>query len=604
MLHAVGKVLRIVAVPLLAFLALGAWAFSSPVGSSPDEDYHLTSAWCGQGLESGVCEEGPAADQRAVPESLLHAAKCYAFKPEESAACQWWWFLDESQELIPTERGNFTGDYPPAFYYTMNFLVGEDISRSVVAMRLVNGALFVGLMTATYWLLPRHRRAMAVLGTAVTLVPLSVYLLPSINPSSWAVASIAVVFPALVGFFETTGRRRVGLGLLAALGTLIGAGSRADSAVYIAIAAVLAVVVSARWRRGGWRFVALPLLIGAACAASYLSSGQSGAASTALESDQPYTVVQQLGYNLLNVPTLWAGVFGTWGLGWLDTLVPSIVWVVNLAVFGGILFLGIRRTTPAKTIAILVALVAAWLMPTWVLLQTEDLVGVGVQPRYLLPLLVLLAQVALLGVTVRGNGISRSQLLIVVAALTATNAISLHYNIRRYVTGTDVFRFDLDAHREWWWDIPISPMVVWIGGSIAFGAALFLAARALLAGAEEGEGPEGHGPAGDRLAADRADDDRADDDRADDDRAEHDRAEHGDLVAGSEGQDDDTQPGVRSRGPGAPRHESALARAGAPGRTPARPADPLRAWDTLPNGRPAHSQGERRTYGHADRGLG
>ena len=30
--------------------------------------------------------------------------------------------------------------------------------------------------------------------------------------------------------------------------------------------------------------------------------------------------------NFLNVPSLWAGVFGFKGLGWLDTFMPAVVW--------------------------------------------------------------------------------------------------------------------------------------------------------------------------------------------------------------------------------------------------------------------------------------
>src|SRR3954462_6915241 len=132
-------------------------------------------------------------------------------------------------------------------------------------MRLANAPLFGGLMTALDWALPRGRRTMLVLGTAVTLVPLGIFLIPSINPSSWAVLSGAMVFPALVGFFESSGRQRLLLAGLAALGVLIGAGARADAAVYAALAAVLATIVSGRLRTGGWKLLADPMANRAVC---------------------------------------------------------------------------------------------------------------------------------------------------------------------------------------------------------------------------------------------------------------------------------------------------------------------------------------------------
>jgi hypothetical protein len=489
--------MRYAVIPLLAFVALSVWALSSPVGASPDEDYHLSSIWCGQGIEPNECEAAGPADERAVPEALFYAAMCYAFKSENSADCQKPWFLDESDVLFTTDRGNFAGDYPPVFYATMNLFVGDDISQSVLVMRVVNSALFVGVMTLLYWALPRSRRTMLLLGTVVALIPLGVFLIPSINPSSWAVLSGAVVFASLVGFFESSGRRRVALAGLAALGTLVGAGARADAAVYAAIAAVVAVIVSARWRQGEWKFVAFPLLICVVCGLSYLSAGQSGAASVRADgpSVHAFDLFQQVGYNLLNAPELWAGSLGYWGLGWLDTPMPSAVWVINLAIVGAVLGLGMRRTRPTKTIAVLLVLAALWIMPTWVLLQTGDLVRVGVQPRYLLPLLILFVQIVLFRVVPRRPEISRSQLLYVAGGLTVTNAVALHYNIRRYVTGTDVFRLNLDAGREWWWALPLSPMAAWLLGSAAFGVMIFLCARALSASdadvVEESDAREG-----------------------------------------------------------------------------------------------------------------
>jgi Predicted membrane protein (DUF2142) len=474
-------ILRYALIPLLAFVALFAWALSSPVGSSPDEDFHLSSVWCGQGIEEGMCEGSAASDERMVPEALPRAPGCYAYRSENSAACQATWFGEESDDLVSTDRGNFTGYYPPAFYFTMNAFVGDDISVSVVAMRLINASLFVGMMSIVYWLLPPGRRLMLAVGVAVTLVPLGVFVIASINPSSWALISGAIVFPAMVGYFETAGRRRAALAGIALLATVMGAGARADSAVYAAIAIVLAAVLSAPRRRSAWRLFLYPLLLGAICLISYLSSSQTDAVSAGL--GVGHELIQetpdQIGHNLLNVPDLWAGAFGYWGLGWLDTRMPSMVWVVNLATFGAVVYLGIRRTSARKSLSVLVALLVVWLLPTWVLFQSEALVGTEVQPRYLLPLLILLAQVALFRIEPRSTDMSRSQLTSVAAALTVTNAIALHFDIRRYVTGTDVFAFDLDAGREWWWAVPLSPMALWIVGSAAFGATLFLSARTL-----------------------------------------------------------------------------------------------------------------------------
>jgi len=474
-------VARCAAVPLLAFLALATWALSSPVGSSPDEDYHLISTWCGQGLEEGTCEEGASSDQRRVPESLANSSACYAFHSETSARCQDEWFVQESDALVATDRGNFTGTYPPAFYATMHVLVGDDISRSVIAMRLANAGLFVGLLTVVFRLLPPGRRTMLALGPAAALVPLGVFIVPSVNPSSWAVTACAAVFPALVGFFETTGRRRLALGGVAVLAALLAAGSRADAAVFVALAAVMATVVGAPWRRDVGKLLVLPALIAGVCLVSYLVSGQSEAVSTGLAGSEDTTVSTAfvLMHNLLNVPALWVGAFGYWGLGWLDTPMPSVVWVFNVAAFAAVVWLGMRHASSRKAVAIALGVVAAWGVPTLVLVQSATVVGFQVQPRYLLPLLVLLAQVALFRVGPLRPRLSRAQLVTVAGVLAVTNAVALHFNTRRYVTGTDVFHVDLDLRAEWWWAIPLSPMTLWVLGAVSFAVAILLCVTAL-----------------------------------------------------------------------------------------------------------------------------
>ncbi len=476
---------RVALVPLLAFVALSAWALSSPVGSGPDEDYHLASIWCGQGMEKGVCEASTKPADRRVPEPLVHAA-CFAFHADVSGSCQDKWYVHESDALVSTHRVNSTGEYPPLYYFAMHVLVGKDVSVSVVAMRLVNAALFVGLLTATYWLLPGRRRIMLVLGTAVALVPLGVFIIPSVNPSSWAVTSAAVLFSSVVGVFETTGRCRIVLAAVALLATVMGAGARADAAMYAALAAALATFLTLRWRRAGWKPLVLLPLVCVISFVGYASAGQGGAAAAGMAG---YTtqggLKLQIVNDLLNVPSLWAGAFGSWGLGWLDTGLPPMVWVIGLATFGALVYAGLTHAGPRKLIAVAVALLAAWVVPTIVLIQSHASVGAAVQPRYLVPLLVLLAQVALFRVADRKPQISAGPTIVATVALTVTNALALHIDFRRYLTGTDVYGFNLDTRHEWWWAIPVSPMTLWVVGAASFGAALYLAVRALLRGDAE-----------------------------------------------------------------------------------------------------------------------
>ena len=72
---------------LFAALTLGSWALASPIGAGPDDDFHLVSTWCAGPAVDELCADGSTPQTREVPRPLLEAP-CFAYDPEESAACQ------------------------------------------------------------------------------------------------------------------------------------------------------------------------------------------------------------------------------------------------------------------------------------------------------------------------------------------------------------------------------------------------------------------------------------------------------------------------------------------------------------------------------------
>ena len=165
--------------PVLAFLALSAWAFASPVGAGPDDDYHLVSTWCAAG-GGAECQPGSHATSRSM-DAAFQDIICYAGKQYVSAECQE--AALDAEGRWETERGNFAGEYPPVYYAVMHVFAGSDIQVSAIAMRLVNAGLFVGLTTALFVLLPMTRRRTLLWGWLVAAVPLGIFLIPSNNPS-------------------------------------------------------------------------------------------------------------------------------------------------------------------------------------------------------------------------------------------------------------------------------------------------------------------------------------------------------------------------------------------------------------------------------------
>lgn len=467
------------ALPLLIAVALLSWVFASPVGSSPDDDFHLNSAWCGLGERSGLCQDTEIDGVMQVPVATDRAA-CFAFADEQSAACQELGEAGAPLELLPTDRGNFVNQYPPVYYAFASLFASPDVAGSALLMRAANVLLFVGLISAVSAALPLAWRPALIWPALLTLVPLGLFLVASNNPSSWSITSALTTWLAYIGYLRADGSRRWVLGILAVVGALLGAGARSDSAAYTVVAIVLGTfVVGDLSKRAAARS-----LLGAAIIAMIvvlnLGSRSAGVATSGFGAD-PNASIDGVGLvvsNLLDMPYLWGGVFGMWGLGWLDTEMPVVVWFATLCAFVAVTFFALRTTTHREKLALAVLMLALVAIPSYVLLLSQAPVGAEVQPRYILPLIIVFAGFATLGYGRSRFVLTRVQLLIVGLCVAGANVIALHLNIRRYVTGTDIRSWNLDADIEWWWHgLSLGPTAIWVIGSLSFAAAVFLALR-------------------------------------------------------------------------------------------------------------------------------
>lgn len=475
--HKARTLARKAGAPVLVLLALIAWAYASPVGASPDDDFHLVSTWC-SGSQADECLIGKTDSSRVVPLALL-TASCFAFDAEASASCQGDSLAQDSAPTVDTARGNFDGLYPPLFYAVDGLLASPNIADSVLWIRAFNAAVLVGLASAAALLLPASKRVAMTLAWLITSVPLVVFLAPSNNPSSWALSGTAISWAAWWGYFETNGRRRVGLGAVAVAASVAAAGARADGAAYVALGiACVALITWTPLTLARLRALATPLVVAIACGFVVLTSRQSTAIG-GLDAgpNAKHGGVSLIAKNILNLPSLWTGGFGGWGLGWLDTAMPPLVLWSAAAAFIGVVFTGLHQLPRRSAIAVGTVVFALAAIPLLILQEGGDPVGSNVQPRYIWPLVTLLAGLAIARVGRNIVTLGRTQIWLVGIALAGANSVALYTNIRRYVTGTDVQAPDLNANLEWWWPHAPSPMAVWILGSLAFAGAVTLILR-------------------------------------------------------------------------------------------------------------------------------
>ncbi|MDR1388050.1 MAG: DUF2142 domain-containing protein [Propionibacteriaceae bacterium] len=507
-----GKAL-LMGVSLLGWLLVGyAWVVSSPIGAAPDDDYHQASIWCPTPV-AGHCDivgvDADGKEEAAVPQPI-GASVCYAFHPDQSAACVEGY---DDTALVGTSRLD-TGEYPGYYYDIMHAFVSSDSNRSVLVMRWVNLALALVLLGGLWWALPSASRRLTVYTVLGTAIPLVLYLVTSLNPSSWAIVGVLVAALGLHGWFvgQSPPRRRVALGLGWA-GALMAAAARSDAGAYLVLVALALSLV--HWN--DWRPRLRRLTSALVVAVIGLAGFFSGSQSSALDGIYPTTgrsPINVLVTNVVNFPQLLGGFWGLErGLGWFDVPMPPLTYFAAMAVTIGLVMIGLARTSWSKTLALVLVWGAVVGLPLFVLQRGLNYFDEGVQIRYVAPLIVVGVALALMRRDARGaDALSVAQSLVCYLALVVAHAAALHSLIRRYVTGVDLPAFDLDTAVEWWRAGGPGPMLTWSLGSVGFalvGLALFAVrparTRRLAAAAEAGDA-SARRLGGGRPQADQVDD--------------------------------------------------------------------------------------------------
>ncbi len=493
-----GLLTAVVAVVLL-IVSFGSWAFSSAVGGAPDDDYHLSSIWCSS-FAGDTCEVDPGGEGVYIPESLREGIYCYYHNPTQSAGCQPFMDGTDPRPDVPFAHNNPSRNlYPDGYYNFSNLLKTDSIEATALAVRLVNLGIFLGMTISLFFLLPQRLRTTWVWMWVIGLVPMGMFIIPSSNPSSWGITAVASGWIALLGYLESRGPRAWALGAVFILAGVLALNARIDAVLYLGLASVVAVWLSPTRGREllvkiwpGFIVIALVIVQLIVNPANLERVVQGiGQRSDTISDPLPWATSPEvadgsafdwalLWNNLWSIPGLWLGVFGgyPWGsLGWLDTALPQVVVVGTMTVALGVTFLAVRSADKKKIVGLIVMLGAIWAMPLYLLQLGGFLAGEEVQPRYLLPLMMVLLGTIVL--TNDGSPIvsDRGRLWFILAALTIANAISLHTNIRRYTTGINIQGFNLDSPREWWWPFfPefLGPTLLWAIGSLAFGGLLWL----------------------------------------------------------------------------------------------------------------------------------
>lgn len=472
------SILRLMLIASGLFLALSSWALSSPVASSPDDDFHLGSIWCADGFVNGVCQSYGEVNNggRTQVEISAIGSPCFAGNPGLTAACQ------ELQFKVPLQGAYAnTGLYPSGFYKFLNNFVFDRGAVSVILMRTINSLIFTFLFLLAITTTSRTNRMQVALVFLLTSIPMGMFIIPSTNPSSWFYIALVLNWSFQVNL--VTNSKTFLQKTISASGMLLtgmmALESRQDGKYFIVFSIFITYLLiwsSYRLRKSWVHVVPLTLvaisLVRFATSPSFQGFGTSGSAiETNFASFVGTSLVRAIEIPLGNLGLLSPG--SSLGiLGWLDTPVPNLVPLITIGLMAGWLFLLTKNDDWAKGAAHVLVLVALFGLPFYYLFVGRNLVGEYVQPRYIIGILplVLIASIGLKRRFDSELGLMISIRLMISAILLAlANFLSLNANLERYTHGLQGQQFiNFEYAINWWWPIPISPNFILITGSLSY----------------------------------------------------------------------------------------------------------------------------------------
>ena len=177
--------------------------------------------------------------------------------------------------------------------------------------------------------------------------------------------------------------------------------------------------------------------------------------------------------NALQLPFIWMSAVGVGpmsSLGWFDTPMPWIVGFGSALVCAVVCFQGWASMWWKKAVALIILALALTAYPLVILQQSHIFAGNGVQPRYLLPMMVMFAGISLLPAVGERIIVTRGQAVVVTVLLSVAQSVALYVNLWRYVQGIAGPIQSIDTYTWWWGGLFPSPMAVWVIGSCAFAA--------------------------------------------------------------------------------------------------------------------------------------
>jgi hypothetical protein len=468
---AIGK-RRIVQAMVALLITMVCWSLSNPPGSTPDEFFTLGSIWCANGKDSKHCFEMYEAGTKSTTASGL------ADIDRQSCLLDIKSSIQRCEPVRPATYVNSSGGgYPVWYYKMMNLFIPIGKSLNVLSMRLFNSLIAVGLLAAQLILSNKRRRISLLTSFTFTLFPMSIFLIASIHPSGWALTGVANGWLFLLAATSKP-RLEPWKNWLAWAGWAVCAGmclaSRYDAFLFFT-ASTLITLLATRLTRRSFNWRALIVISAVGILGGYALLQFNKIAVWALK----LPLEPQPGQNkngpwithwILQTISTAVEILGSGDIGQRSHRIPDVVWIVGIALLGGVLLFSFIKTSVSQ----LVAFCGSLIMLTFIILSFSGRLErdfYNLSGRYIIPLVPFIVGLCiyLSKSPVQLMEIRRLRILAIVL-LSVTHAIALHSVVETYVDGQSFAFLPISVGESgWWWiGLPFGPNFIVLVGTLSF----------------------------------------------------------------------------------------------------------------------------------------
>lgn len=370
------------------FFVFTCWAFASPNGSVPDDGFHMASIFC-SAKNGEPCE---------VPK-FVSEEPCFGWgpgggnggpHPDVTPACV---DPESLSTTVMTYRYN-QGSYQGGYYASMNRFAGGSLQSAVIRIRFINASIFVALLGLFLWTARKATTNVTrpfVGAMLALLVPIALYFIPSINPTSWAFAGSSLIWVPLIVLSDRglPVLKRSIAGVSAVLLLMLSIASKPEAVMYSLLAVVASFFLVAKLQRV--RFQIAILITSLVGATTWYISRKSGGFSVirygfgepeARNYFDPYYTI----HNLPKVIQLYVGQFASI-LGDTDFTAPTTSWLLSAVALSIMIAIGAKNLSIRKVALVTCYAISMVSVPLIILNLSQRQVGAFITARYVWALL-------------------------------------------------------------------------------------------------------------------------------------------------------------------------------------------------------------------------